>query len=137
MRGAFGFKLSSQKYLCRRPLLTCDRREGSQFWRSIQEVNHDIGRGASFAVGNGKCTRFWLDSLLGGQPLHEEYSCLFAICVQPLLLVAFAADGDTQNESSYGALLSLYPKSCIHAAVVPACRHQDKERPDDMLRDLL
>ena len=78
------------KYLQGRPLLACDRREGSQFWRSIQTLKHEIRKGARFSIGNGEGTLFWLDPWLGGSPLQHRFPSLFAICADPMQLVGEA-----------------------------------------------
>jgi hypothetical protein len=72
-----------EKYLHVRPILACAHRERCHFWRSIQAIKHDISHGASFTVGNGEGTHFWLDPWIGGQPLREVYPCIFAICAEP------------------------------------------------------
>jgi hypothetical protein len=53
--------LIKAKYLQGRPLLACDHREGSQFWRTIQDLKQEIRLGISFSIGNGEGTLFWLD----------------------------------------------------------------------------
>jgi hypothetical protein len=46
------FKLVKAKYLRGRPLLVCERNEGSQFWRSLQDIKHEIGAGITHSIGD-------------------------------------------------------------------------------------
>uniref|UniRef100_A0ACD5TC59 Uncharacterized protein n=1 Tax=Avena sativa TaxID=4498 RepID=A0ACD5TC59_AVESA len=48
--GGLWLQLIKAKYLRGRPLLACERREGSQFWRALQEIKHFIGLGLSFEL---------------------------------------------------------------------------------------
>jgi len=57
--------LLREKYLRTRPLAKCSRTGGSQFWRGIQKVKDCFYMGASFSVGNGENTRFWIVTWLG------------------------------------------------------------------------
>uniref|UniRef100_A0ACD5WKF4 Uncharacterized protein n=1 Tax=Avena sativa TaxID=4498 RepID=A0ACD5WKF4_AVESA len=86
--GGLWLQLIKAKYLRGRPLLACDRREGSQFWRSIQDIKHYIGRGISFVAGDGQGVRFWLDPWLFPVPLGIQFPALFAISASPSSLVA-------------------------------------------------
>jgi hypothetical protein len=70
--------------------MACERREGSQFWRSLQDIKHEIRTGVTHSIGDGAGTLFWLDSWLGGRPLRLDFPQLFAICSDPMLLVATA-----------------------------------------------
>jgi hypothetical protein len=88
--GGLWLQLIKAKYLRGCPLLACDRRKGSQFWRAIQDLKQEICLGISFSIGNGEGTLFWLDPWMGEQPLRVEYPSLFAICSDPMLLVASA-----------------------------------------------
>ena len=67
--------------------MACERKEGSQFWRSIQSIKHEIRLGATSNVGDGRSTLFWLDSWCGRRPLRDEVPELFNICVDQSLLV--------------------------------------------------
>ena len=89
--GGLWLQLVKAKYLRGCPLMACERKDGSQFWRSIQTIKHEIRLGAAFSVGDERGTLFWLDSWLGGQPLQYEFSELFAKCSDTSLLVATAA----------------------------------------------
>uniref|UniRef100_A0ACD6AGQ7 Uncharacterized protein n=1 Tax=Avena sativa TaxID=4498 RepID=A0ACD6AGQ7_AVESA len=97
--GGLWIKLIKAKYLRGRPLLDCDRRDGSQFWHSVQEIKNEIRLGAMVSIGNGEGTMFWMDSWLGGRPLREVYPSLFAICSDPTLRVSSAAREGTWNIS--------------------------------------
>src|SRR4051812_45246545 len=88
--GGLWLQLVKAKYLRGRPLLACDCREGSQFWRAIQDIKHLIRRGSRFEVGDGQGVLFWLDPWILGAPLSQEFPTLFAICVVPTMLVADA-----------------------------------------------
>ena len=68
--GGLWLQLARAKYLRGGPLMACERKEGSQFWRSLKAVKQDIRLGATFSVGDGRGTLFWLDSWLGEQPLR-------------------------------------------------------------------
>jgi hypothetical protein len=70
--------------------MTCERWEGSQFWRSLQDITHEIRAGVTFSKGAGAGTMFWLDPWLDGQPLRLDFPKLFAICVVLMFLVATA-----------------------------------------------
>ena len=72
--------LLREKYLRTRPLAKCSRTGGSQFWRGIQKVKDRFYMGASFSVGNGENTRFWIDTWLGEVPLKVKFSKLFGCC---------------------------------------------------------
>ena len=91
--GGLWLKLIKAKYLRGRPLLACDRREGSQFWRALQDVKHEVRAGLSFSIGDGRGTMFWLDPWLGARPICLDFPDLFAICADPPILVADAAQG--------------------------------------------
>ena len=71
--------------------MACERKAGSQFWCSIQAIKHLIRLGASFSVGDGRGTLFWLDPWLEGSTIRSEFPQLFAICADPMVLVADAA----------------------------------------------
>src|SRR3954470_15592019 len=85
--GGLWLQLIKAKYLRGRPLLACDRREGSQFWRAIQEIKPAIRKGLSISIGDGRDTLFWLDPWLSHLPLRHECPELFAICSDPTILV--------------------------------------------------
>ena len=89
--GSLWLQLVRAKYLRGCPLLACERRDGSQFWRAIQAIKHEIRLGASFSVGDGRGTLFWLDPWLDGRSIRQEFPQLFAICLDPMLIVASAA----------------------------------------------
>jgi hypothetical protein len=91
--GGLWLKLIKAKYLRGRPLLACDRREGSQFWRALQDVKHEVRAGLSFSIGDGRGTMFWLDPWLGASPICLDFPDLFAICADPPSLVADVAQG--------------------------------------------
>jgi hypothetical protein len=88
--GGLWLQLVKAKYLRGRPLMACERREGSQFWRSLQDIKHEIRTGVSHSIGDGAETLFWLDSWLGGRPLRWDFPQLFTIYSDPMLLVATA-----------------------------------------------
>src|SRR3954465_10086393 len=90
-------QLIKAKYLRGRPLLACERREGSQFWRAIQEIKHFIGLGVSFAVGCGQGVWFWLDPWLLPIPLGVQFPGLFAISSFPAAVVADIFDNGHWN----------------------------------------
>ena len=86
--GGLWLQLLKAKYLHDRPLLACDRREGSLFWRSIQDIKQEIWKGIRFSIGDGSGTLFWLDPLVRDSPLRFEFPTLFAICSEPSQIVA-------------------------------------------------
>jgi hypothetical protein len=53
---------------------------GSQFWRGLMKVKEKFYLGATFQVGNGEDTRFWIDTWNGEVPLKLEFPRLFACC---------------------------------------------------------
>jgi hypothetical protein len=83
-------QLIKAKYLRGRPLMSCQCREGSQFWRSIQDIKHEIRVGVTYSIGDGAGTLFWLDPWLGYRPLRLDFPQLFAIYADLMLLVATA-----------------------------------------------
>jgi hypothetical protein len=89
--GGLWLKLIKAKYLRGRPLLACDRRERSQFWRALEDIKHEIRAGLSLSIGDGRGTMFWLDPWLGDRPLSLDFPDLFAICANPSILVANVA----------------------------------------------
>ena len=106
--------------------MACERKEGSQFWRSIQTIKHEIRLGMTFSVGDGRGTMFWLDSWLGGRPLLHEFPDLFAICSDPSLLVAdafrlgwwdigFRRSFGPDEANRWGNLLALLPSDLSDA----------------------
>src|SRR4051812_21644340 len=124
--GGLWLHLIKAKYLRGRPLLACERREGSQFWRPIQDIKHYIGRGITFVAGNGRGSRFWLDAWLSPVPLGVRFPALFAIATSPASLVAENFRGDqwdlifrrTFNEveaGEYQDLLESLPASLSEA----------------------
>nr|XP_051211161.1 uncharacterized protein LOC127328612 [Lolium perenne] len=160
--GGLWLKLIKAKYLRGRPLLACDRREGSQFWRALQDVKHEVRAGLSFSIGDGRGTMFWLDPWLGASPICLDFPDLFAICANPPCLVADVAQrgwdilfrrGLTQGEAlSLARLRNLLPDalpggldspswrlspSGSFSQWYPLCRQRDRERLDGMLEDLL
>jgi hypothetical protein len=92
--GGLWLQLIKAKYLQGCPLLACDHREGSQFWRSLQDIKHDILLGISFSIGNGESTLFWLDPWLDGRPLWKDSPSFFAICAEPTLLLVLLMRGN-------------------------------------------
>lgn len=96
--GGLWLQLIQAKYLRGVPLLACDCMEGSQFWRSIQKIKHEIRLGLSFSIGNGGGgAMFWLDRWVDGTTLCTGFPHLFAICVDPSLLVAEAVQAGQWN----------------------------------------
>jgi hypothetical protein len=95
--GGLWLQLIKGKYLQGRPLLACDRQEGSQFWRALQAIKQEILLGSHFAIGNGEATRFWLDPWIDRRPLRLSFPDLYAICTDPSVLVASAARSGTWN----------------------------------------
>jgi hypothetical protein len=73
--------------------MACEHREGSQFWRSLQDIKHEIRMGVTHSIGDGEGTLLWLDSWLGGRPLRLDFPQLFTICSDPMLLMATAGHG--------------------------------------------
>ncbi|KAE8794585.1 ABC transporter G family member 37 [Hordeum vulgare] len=57
----------------------------------ILGIKDEIRLGLWFSVGNGSVTQFWLDPWLDGEPLRIPFPRLFAICVDPAILVSAAA----------------------------------------------
>uniref|UniRef100_A0ACD5UQX8 Uncharacterized protein n=1 Tax=Avena sativa TaxID=4498 RepID=A0ACD5UQX8_AVESA len=51
--GGLWVQFIKTKYLWGRPLLPCERREGSQFWRAIQEIKECIRQESAFNIGGG------------------------------------------------------------------------------------
>ena len=88
--GGLWLQLVKAKYLRGCPLMACERKEGSQFWRSLQDIKHRIRLGLSCSVGDGAGTLFWLDTWVNGSPLRSQFPELFAICGDPMTLVADA-----------------------------------------------
>ncbi|KAE8781876.1 hypothetical protein D1007_44816 [Hordeum vulgare] len=89
--GGLWLQLIEAKYLRGRPLLACSLANGSQFWKSIQSIKHDIGLGLRISIGDGSGTQFWLDPWLEGEPLRFRFLRLFAICADPAVLVSASA----------------------------------------------
>ena len=87
------------KYLQGHPRLACDRQDGSQFWRAIQSIKHEIHMGARFSIGDGEGTLFWHDPWLDDMPLRVKFPSLFAICSDPAQLVASAVHNGSSNIS--------------------------------------
>lgn len=58
---------------------------------------HQIGLGTRISIGNWEGTLFWLDPWLGRFPLHAEYPDMFAVCADPMLLVAWTAHSENWN----------------------------------------
>ncbi|KAE8770246.1 hypothetical protein D1007_58052 [Hordeum vulgare] len=85
--GGLWLQLIEAKYLRGRPLLACSLENGSQLWKSIQSIKHEIRLGLRVSVGNGFGTQFWLDPWLEGEPLRFRFPRLFAICSDPAVLV--------------------------------------------------
>uniref|UniRef100_A0A452Z856 Uncharacterized protein n=1 Tax=Aegilops tauschii subsp. strangulata TaxID=200361 RepID=A0A452Z856_AEGTS len=56
--GGLWLQLLQAKYLRGAPLLTGSDIAGSQFWKSIQKIKHEIRLGTTFSVGNGNDTQF-------------------------------------------------------------------------------
>uniref|UniRef100_A0A8I6X0D4 Reverse transcriptase domain-containing protein n=1 Tax=Hordeum vulgare subsp. vulgare TaxID=112509 RepID=A0A8I6X0D4_HORVV len=54
--GGLWLQLIEAKYLRGRPLLACSLANGSQFWKSIQSIKHEIRLGLRFSVGDGSGT---------------------------------------------------------------------------------
>ena len=86
--GGLWLHIIKAKYLQGRPLLACDRQDGSQFWRAIQAIKHEIRMGARFSIGDGEGTLFWHDPWMDDLPLRVKFPSLFAICSDPAQLVA-------------------------------------------------
>ncbi|KAE8818397.1 hypothetical protein D1007_03843 [Hordeum vulgare] len=89
--GGLWLQLIEAKYLRGLPLLACSLANGSQFWKSIQSIKHEIRLGLRFSVGDGSGTQFCLDPWLEGEPLRVRFLRLFAICADPAVLVAASA----------------------------------------------
>ncbi|KAI5009551.1 hypothetical protein ZWY2020_011688 [Hordeum vulgare] len=89
--GGLWLQLIEAKYLRGRPLLACSLAKGSQFWKSIQSIKHEIRLGLRFSVGDGSGTQFWLDPWLEGEPVRFHFPRLFAICTDPAILVSASA----------------------------------------------
>jgi hypothetical protein len=70
--------------------MSCERREGSPKLRSLQDIKHEIRAEVTYSIGDGAGTLFWLDPWLGDRPLRVDFPQLFAICADPMLLVAIA-----------------------------------------------
>jgi hypothetical protein len=68
--------------------MSCQRQEGSQFGKSIQDIKHEIRAGVTYSIGDAAGTPFWLDPWLGDRPLRLDFPQLFAIWADPILLVA-------------------------------------------------
>jgi hypothetical protein len=88
--GGLWLQLIHTRYLKGEPLLACNRPRGSQFWRSIQRIKEDIRIGISFSLGNGNGIQFWQDPWLGTEALCISFPGLFAICLDPYVLVSVA-----------------------------------------------
>ncbi|KAE8809708.1 hypothetical protein D1007_13596 [Hordeum vulgare] len=69
--GGLWLQLIEAKYLRRRPLLACSLAKGSQFWKSIQSIKHEIRLGLRVSVGNGSGTKFWMPVLPWLSPLWK------------------------------------------------------------------
>jgi hypothetical protein len=87
-------KLVKAKYLRGQPLLACEPREGSPFWRSLHNIKHIIRARLSLSMGDDRGTMFWLDPWLSGRPIRQDFSKLYAICADPSILVAESAQRD-------------------------------------------
>jgi hypothetical protein len=77
--GGLWLQLIKAKYLRGRPLMSCQRQEGSQFGKSIQDIKHEIRAGVTYSIGDAAGTPFWLDPWLGDRPLRLDFPQLFAI----------------------------------------------------------
>ena len=75
----------------------CERREGSQFWKSIRSIKNEIRLGHPISIGIGHGTLFWLHPWVDGSALYMDFSDLFAICADPFLLVSLAAHNGVWN----------------------------------------
>uniref|UniRef100_A0A8I7BI37 Reverse transcriptase zinc-binding domain-containing protein n=1 Tax=Hordeum vulgare subsp. vulgare TaxID=112509 RepID=A0A8I7BI37_HORVV len=89
--GGLWLQLIKAKYLRGRPLLACSLANGSQFWKSIQSIKHEIRLGLRISVGDGSGTQFWVDPWLEGEPLRFRFPRLFAIYADPAVLVPASA----------------------------------------------
>ncbi|XP_020149087.1 uncharacterized mitochondrial protein AtMg00310-like [Aegilops tauschii subsp. strangulata] len=85
--GGLWLQLLEAKYLQGQPLLACSLSVGSEFWKSIQAIEGEIRLGLRFSIGNGSGTQFWLDPWFEDEPLRLRFPRLFAICVDPTILV--------------------------------------------------
>jgi hypothetical protein len=66
--------------------MACERREGSQFWRSLRDFKHEIRTGIALSIGDEAGAMFWLDRWFDGRPFRENFLTPFVICVDLLLL---------------------------------------------------
>ena len=62
---------------------------------AFELIKDEIRLGTSVSICNGEGFHFWLDPWLGRGPLHTEFSSMFVICSDHMLLMAsFAHNGN-------------------------------------------
>jgi hypothetical protein len=83
------------KYLRDKDLMLDAHRPGSQFWNSIQNLQHLFRLGAKHTVHNGKTMSIWWDWWQGSGPLCNRFPSLFAIVTEQEASVDSARRGGT------------------------------------------
>ena len=73
-------ELLKNKYLKNKSFASCKGDRGSQFWQDINKIKHKFKWGATFKVGNGKNTLFWVDIWIQDKPLYQTFPRLYACC---------------------------------------------------------
>jgi hypothetical protein len=74
------YVLLRNKYLGDDGFFSYHRSNGSQFWKSLQEVKNSFWRGLKYVIGNGTKARLWHDTWVEGCPLKISFPRLFEIC---------------------------------------------------------
>jgi hypothetical protein len=74
--------LLRRKYLGEKGIFSCKKNNSSQFWKGLMAIRNECARGLKYIVGNGKRTRFWLDTWARECPLKITFPSIFTICNQ-------------------------------------------------------
>ena len=73
-------------------------------WKEIRKERSWLSNYIGFSVGNGRRTKFWLDSWCGGEALCDSFPSLFALAVSKEEWVAEVWDSSVEGgelESSF------------------------------------
>ena len=68
-------------------------------WKEIRKKDFQLSNYIGFSVGNGRRTRFWLDSWCGGEALCNSFPSLFALAVSKEEWVAEVWDPSVEEGS--------------------------------------
>ncbi|RVW89301.1 hypothetical protein CK203_032683 [Vitis vinifera] len=72
---------------------------GVGLWKKIRKEGYWLSNYIGFSVGNGRRTRFWLDSWCGGEALCNSFPSLFALAVSKEEWVAKVWDSSVDGGS--------------------------------------